>query len=398
MTDSITSSSELRQFATENDGRRKIDVLASLDLHKRAANQIDLLGEHITDLQKRLAAAVSAPAGTVAPPTPMPTPVAAPVAGEEPGQAALMILQRAQDTAEQVLSEATQIRADAERTRNEADALAKAKADAALAEARGQAAHIIEAAQQRANEVAEATTVVADRAAFNQSKFRDRAAGLRADAQSVVALAESMELAATEELPATLTKRPYTEPIGQPAPVAAVPDPMPEPAAAPAPAVVAEPVAVPEPAPIGEVVLDDAPATVEVTQEAMAAVVETQQPPVPAPAPVAAELPPPPSADAVAELMEDAVAAAPADTELPPPPDPALLPPPPSVEFAAPEAPAAADIVDGKDVLDLTEGELEQVLGKSIDEELFDEDDAVIDLTEEKAATNGQGFEFFSRD
>jgi len=51
-----------------------------------------------------------------------------------------------------------------------------------------------------------------------------------------------------------------------------------------------------------------------------------------------------------------------------------------------------------KDVLDLTEAELEEVLGgKSIDDELFD-DDLVIDLTDDAKEPTFQGFELFSRD
>lgn len=49
-------------------------------------------------------------------------------------------------------------------------------------------------------------------------------------------------------------------------------------------------------------------------------------------------------------------------------------------------------------MLDLTETELEEVLGgKSIDDELFD-DDLVIDLTDDGKEPASQGFEFFSRD
>ncbi len=94
MTDSITSSSELRQFAQENSGRRKIDVQAALDLHQRAANQIDLLGEHITDMQQRLASAVSSPDQAPAPVF-TEAPAAPVAAGEDSSQAALMVLQRA---------------------------------------------------------------------------------------------------------------------------------------------------------------------------------------------------------------------------------------------------------------------------------------------------------------
>jgi hypothetical protein len=74
VTENTTNSAELRQFAADNTGRRKIDVEASLDLHRRAANHIDALNEHVNDLRHRVTNGTAAPA-----PAP---PVAAPAAGE----------------------------------------------------------------------------------------------------------------------------------------------------------------------------------------------------------------------------------------------------------------------------------------------------------------------------
>jgi hypothetical protein len=396
VTDSITSSSELRQFAAENNGRRKIDVHAALDLHLRAANQIDLLGEHITDIQQRLAAAVStqslAPAPVAEAPAPAPVPVQPVGAGQDTSQAALMVLQRVQETANGVLAEAEVVRAEADRTRAEADALAELKAEAALAEARGQAAHIIEAAQERAAQVAAATAEVADRAAFAQRQYRDRTTTLKADAQSIVSLVETMETIAGEDLPPTVTTKPYTEvmappstpPIPAPAPPALVEDVearVEVPAVESDPAVEVEPLAQPVEE-ITPVVEEFLPAVAEV-----AAVQELE----------AANSPPAfaAAAEEVAIPAEPVAVAVEYVPTLPPPPDATLLPPPPSVAF---EPAAATALVGEKDVLDLTEIELEEVLGgKSIDDELFD-DEVVIDLTDEVEAPPAQDFEFFSRD
>ena len=346
MTENTTNSAELRQFAADNTGRRKIDVEASLDLHRRAANHIDALSEHVNDLRQRV---------TTGDPAPAPAPAVA-VNGEDPSHSALMILQQAQQTADQTIAEANQILADAERTRREADALAQAKADTALAQARVEAAGIIEAAETRAGEVAAATAVAAERAVEAQRAYQAKATSLRTDAEGVVALARSMENVAAEDLPPALTEEPFTAPIHE-VPAAAV-------AAAPVVEVAPEP---------------EAP--VEVIADEVAA------------APAPADLPPPPAA-AGPDLLPPPPAPAPevaaaVSTELPPPPAAEVLPPPPA------PAPAAA-AADGEELIDLTEAELEQALGgKSIDDELFG-DDAVIDLTDE--SEQSKSFEFFSRD
>lgn len=346
MTENTTNSAELRQFAADNTGRRKIDVEASLDLHRRAANHIDALSEHVNDLRQRV---------TTGDPAPAPAPAVA-VNGEDPSHSALMILQQAQQTADQTIAEANQILADAERTRREADALAQAKADTALAQARVEAAGIIEAAETRAGEVAAATAVAAERAVEAQRAYQAKATSLRTDAEGVVALARSMENVAAEDLPPALTEEPFTAPIHE-VPAAAV-------AAAPVVEVAPEP---------------EAP--VEAIADEVAA------------APAPADLPPPPAA-AGPDLLPPPPAPAPevaaaVSTELPPPPAAEVLPPPPA------PAPAAA-AADGEELIDLTEAELEQALGgKSIDDELFG-DDAVIDLTDE--SEQSKSFEFFSRD
>ncbi|MGI9622406.1 MAG: hypothetical protein ACR2PK_06175, partial [Acidimicrobiales bacterium] len=185
MNDRITSSGELRQFASDNTGRRKIDVEYSLDLHRRSAAVIDGLNEEIAGLKRALASATD---GTVAPAAPLAIEPA-----EDPSEAALLVLRQAQATAEQTLAEAQEVRAQADRTKTEAEALAQAKADAAISQARGEGAHLIEQAEARAAEVAAATAVEADRTAFSQRQFRDRAATLRADAEAMVQLAETME-------------------------------------------------------------------------------------------------------------------------------------------------------------------------------------------------------------
>lgn len=341
MTENTTNSAELRQFAADNTGRRKIDVEASLDLHRRAANHIDALSEHVNDLRQRVTTGDAAPAPTPAP--------AVAVAGEDPSQSALMILQKAQQTADQTIAEANQVLADADRTRREADALAQAKADTALAQARVEAAGIIEAAEARAGEVAAAAAVAAERAVEAQRAYQAKATSLRTDAEGVVALARSMETVAAEDLPPALTEEPFTTPIHE----------------VPAPAVAAAPVAEVAPEP-------EAPAPP--VAEAVAV------------APAPADLPPPPAA-AGPDLLPPPPApapevAAPVSSELPPPPAPA-------------PAPVAA-ATDAEELIDLTEAELEQALdGKSIDDELFG-DDVVIDLTDE--SEQSKSFEFFSRD
>lgn len=268
MTENTTNSAELRQFAADNTGRRKIDVEASLDLHRRAANQIDALSEHVNDLRHRVTTG-----GEIAVPAPPAAP--APTAGQEPSQSALMILQQAQQTADLTIAEANQVLADAERTRREADALAQAKADTALAQARVEAAGIIEAAEARAGEIAAASAVAAERAAKAQRAYLAKAADLRADAEGVVALARSMESVAGEDLPAALTEEPFTKPIQRDVAAAAAVAEADEAAAAP---------------------VDLAPPAAEADL----------LPPPPAPEVAASELPPPPAADA-----------------LPPPPPPA---------------------------------------------------------------------------
>lgn len=347
MTENTTNSAELRQFAADNTGRRKIDVEASLDLHRRAANHIDALSEHVNDLRQRVTNGDPAPA-------PAPAPAVA-VTGEDPSQSALMILQKAQQTADQTIAEANQVLADADRTRREADALAQAKADTALAQARVEAAGIIEAAEARAGEVAAATAVAAERAVDAQRAYHSKATSLRADAEGVVALARSMENVAGEDLPPALVEEPFTKPVQRDevavAPVAAAPVVE----LAPEPEVLAEPIAVEEP--------------------------------VLAAAPAPADLPPPPAA-AGPDLLPPPPAPAPevaaAASELPPPPAAEVLPPPP------------APVAEADELIDLTEAELEQALGgKSIDDELFG-DDVVIDLTDE--AEQAKSFEFFSRD
>lgn len=382
MTESITSSGELRQFASENSGRRKIDVQQSLDLHQRAANQIDLLGEHLPEMQRKLNAA-----GREQSPAVASEPVAKPslAAGEDPSQAALIVLQRAQETAEVAIAEAEEISAQAQRVRDEADAIAELRAEtmaeAAMAEARGQAAHIIDAAQQRASEVAEATALAADRSAFAQRQYRNKTSSLRIDAESLVEIAQRMESVAGEDLPATLTARPFTD-----ATLAPAEPPTTPPVPAPAPAALADSSALdPEDEIEEEIVLEDDAAA------KLAAAPDVLPPP---PVVEAATVLPPPRAAAVVEEV-----AAPAAT-LPPPPDASLLPPPPAVSNGAPAAVGRTEFLPppSKDVLDLTETELEEVLGgKSIDDELFD-DDLVIDLTDDEKEPASQGFEFFSRD
>ena len=344
MSDSTTSSADLRRFAAENSGRRKIDVETSLDLHRRAANQIDMLNEHVNELRQRLAQSpeVAAPAAPAAAQAPAPV-----AAGEDPSQAALMILQKAQVTADETITEANQIRAEADRTRREADAVAQAKADTAVAQARGQAASIIEGAEQRAAEVAAATAISAEHAADAQRSYQARVSSLRSDAESVVALARNMETKAGENLPVALTEQPFTEPINRPGEEAELVD-----ASAPAMAEEAAPV--------------------EALDAAAAPEAEHELPPPPAEtAPDAGTLPPPPADE---------------DTSLLPPP------PAPSTEFLPPPPDQTDD-----ELIDLTEAELERALGgKSIDDELFGED-AVIDLTDETESAAGN-FEFFSRD
>lgn len=223
MNDRITSSGELRQFASDNTGRRKIDVEHSLELHRRSAAVIDSLNEEIAGLKRALASATD---GSTSAPTLSNEPA------EDPTEAALLILRQAQATADQTLAEAQEVRAQADRTKAEAEALAQAKAEAAISQARGECAHLIEQAEARAAEVAASTAVEADRAAFAQRQFRDRAAALRADAASIVNLAESMETAASEDLPPSLTRQPFTEPTmtGEVAPVSNLAPPTAQPA------------------------------------------------------------------------------------------------------------------------------------------------------------------------
>lgn len=297
MTESITSSGELRQFASENSGRRKIDVQESLDLHRRAANQIDLLGEHLTEMQRQVNTAARNPTAPAAV-NPMP----AVAAGEDPSKGASIVLQRAQDTADIVIAEAEGISAQAQRTRDEADAIAEAKAKAALAEARGQAAHIIDAAQQRANEVAEATALVADRAAFAQRHYRDKTSGMRADAESLIEMAQRMETVASEDLPTTLTARPFTEATQTPAEPPTTP-PVPAPA----------PAALSDSAPL--VSADDEVIVLEAEDEIVLNIADALPPP-PLVEPATVLPPPPPAAAAVQVVAAAAV--------LPPPPDPSL--------------------------------------------------------------------------
>ncbi|MEM7288458.1 MAG: hypothetical protein AAF480_19100, partial [Actinomycetota bacterium] len=322
MTENTTNSNELRQFAADNAGRRKIDVEATLDLHRRAANQIDALSEHVNDLRQRVASGDIAPAAA---------PVA-PTVGEEPSQSALLILRNAQETADQTIAEANHVLADAERTRREADAMAQAKADTAVAKARVEGASIIEAAEVRANEIAAASIVAAERATDAQRAYHSKASSLRADAEGVLALARSMETVAGEDLPEALTAEPFTEPI-QRDEIAAAPAPAPVPAPVPEPTPVPE-AAAPAPAPVEDVT--PAPEVAAPAPEVAApAPVEDA-----APAPAQADLPPPPA-------PEVAVA-----TELPPPPAAEVLPPPPAAEvLPPPPAPVATDA----ELIDLTE-------------------------------------------
>ncbi len=390
MTDNTTNSAELRQFAADNSGRRKIDVDASLDLHRRAANHIDALSEHVNELRQRVAAGE-----TATPVQPAAPAVAAPT--EDASTSALMILQHAQSTADQTIADAqtaadrtvadaNQVLADAERTRREADAMAQAKADTALAQARVEAAGIIEAAEARAAEVAAATAVAAERAVDAQRAYMHKATSLRADAEGVVALARSMESVAGEDLPPALTEQPFTSPVHR-SEAAVVTEPIP-----PVPA---------DPAPVAD--------TTQVESEAAAEVAAAAPVDIPAPdqaldqpeAPAAqADLTPAPVAGlAEAPVAQADVPPAPAADLLPPPPitvtDDSALPPPPVVEAELPPPPAVA--TNGTNLIDLTEAELEAKLdGKSIDDELFDED-VVIDITED-AEAGAKDFQFFSRD
>ncbi len=230
MTDIITTSSELRQFAGENNGRRKIDVDASLDLHRRAADQIDELSARMSELQARLRAASDAQ--TVA--------ARSATGDDDSAQAALLVLQRAQATADQAIAEANRIRSDAETVRQQADAEAQARADAALAEARVRAQQMVEAAEAKAAQIAAANAEAAEQAAAIERQYHERIRSLREEAESLVEMARRIEEGTT----------PADEPgtdidlTGAPVQTVSEEEPAPTPAALPdlpPPPVIAEP-------------------------------------------------------------------------------------------------------------------------------------------------------------
>ncbi len=327
VTESITSSDELRQFATENDGRRKIDVEACLDLHRRAANQIDLLARHVSELRGQLEAATAAG-------TPQPS------SNEDAAQAALLVLQRAQATADQTIAEASRVRAEAEAIRQQADGEARARADAALDEARVEAQHIVDAARIQAAEITNANAQAAERVAEAEQRFRDRIRMLRADAESLVDLTRELEegtAAATDEPAADEPQVAPTQPKAQepaPASLATPPDRSAEAGEQQAPALATEPL-----------------------------------PPPP---------PPPPEPAAAAPTASASTAGAPEAAA----PDIQFLPPPPP-----------------KELYELSEHELEEALeGRSIDDELFG-DDVVIDLRDEPTpSVRGGSYDVQGRD
>lgn len=387
MPERITSSSELRGFVADNTGRRKIDTEASLELHVRAATQIDLLTQELEEFEERSKHMAAAP--------PAPAPAEQPT---DPSSSAMMLLRNAQVAADETLTEAADMRAKAAAALAEAEARAKARAEEATAEAmaraeqaiadarltadrtladaqseadraradaRNEAARIVELARAEADSIADATGKVRDRAEFIQRQYLDKAGIVRREAEALADFSRQVETFAKSDMVLPPFDPDAVEPANaapahEATSAAETDEPVAAAAAAPAPA--AEPA--PAPAPIAEpVIAPDHPAIAEspaaATPDSHLALVADEPD---------AALPPPPPPPAITE--EPAAPAASAE----------FLPPPPKV-----------------DVLDLTEDELADVLdGRSIDDELFD-DDEVIDLTD-GADNTSDNFQFFGRD
>jgi len=302
MTERITSSTELRSFVADNTGRRKIDTEASLELHIRAAKQLDMLSQQVADMQARLSDA-SSPAAAPAPLIP---------AGSDASESAMMLLRNAQTAADQTLAEASQMRSDAASTLQSAESDAQAQADAALEGARAEARSLVNAAEVEAGELVTSSNKAVDRARFIERQYIEKAGAVRREAEALVDFSRQVESLADSGIDADSAsgEESANSVLASPPPPPA--DPAPETQAVEAPLVDAVP---------------EAP------------VVEA--PPLEAP---------------VAEPVEVIEEALPASQFLPPPPPPSAT-----------------------DILDLTEAELDEVIGdESLDDELFGDD--VIDV------------------
>lgn len=404
MPESITSSSELRGFVADNTGRRKIDTEASLELHIRAATQIDLLTQELAELERRLADARSA-----ADNQPRHSPPAQAATDEDATSSAMMLLRNAQAAADETLAEAAQLRARAAAELADAEAQARVRADNAVAEAvanaersvaearmradavlsdaRAQAQQIVEHAHGEADTLRRANDTARDRAEYIQRQFLDRAHNAQREADALADFSRQIvSFAETEFVPSF---------DGAPPAAEASPDALTDTAgsgdeAAPAAVDSTE----------GAWSATDTTGEAERDADVVAAATEpttaaNEAPAMDTPSPVASSLPDPP-APRESEDFEShlTLVADEPDATLPPPP-----PPPPPALDQQPEESAPTDVLPpppSADILDLTEEQLANVLeGTSIDDELFD--DEVIDLTEDADATS-DGFQFFGRD
>jgi len=312
MTERITSSTELRSFVADNTGRRKLDAEASLELHIRAAKQLDMLSQQVADMQARLSDAGS-PSAAQAPPI---------AAGSDASESAMMLLRNAQTAADQTLAEASQMRSDAASTLQSAESDAQAQADAALEGARAEARSLVDAAEVEAAELVTSSNKAVDRARFIERQYIEKAGAVRREAEALVDFSRQVESLADSgiEVDSASGEEPASSVLASPPP--------------------------PPAAPALETQLLEAPLVDAVPE---APVVEA--PPLEAPVVEAPPLEAPVAEPA--EVIEDTL---PASQFLPPPPPPSA-----------------------SDILDLTEAELDEVIGdESIDDELFGDD--VIDV------------------
>ncbi len=309
MTERITSSTELRSFVADNTGRRKIDAEASLELHIRAAKQLDMLSQQVADMQARLSDAGSV---AVAPAPPIAT-------GSDVSESAMMLLRNAQTAADETLAEASRMRADAASTLESADSSAQAKADAALDGARSEARELVSAAEIEAAELISNSNTAVERAKFIERQYIEKAGAVRREAEALVEFSRQVESLADGGIEA--------DPVVDDDTTASLLAPPPPPA--PEARATEEPVSE---APIVEAPIVEAP------------------------------------------IVEDPVFEEPVLQAAPPEPVSEALP---ATEFLPPPPPPSAT-----DILDLTEAELDDVIGdSSIDDELFG--DEIIDIREE---------------
>ncbi len=352
MTDQITSG-ELRGFVADNTGRRKIDTEASMELHVRAATQIDALSHQVAELNARVADAEAAAAAAQSTP-------AAPAAQQDPTDAAMMLLRNAQTAADQTIAEAERIKAEAASALDVAQQAATAEADRQLTDAREQAQAIIAAANEeaaqalvdanaRAASMLSANEKALDRADFIQRQYVEKASTVRQEAEALVEFSRQVESLAGTDLTIPDLPEEFAQLDSAPKPPPPVAEPFVEAPQAAAP--------VAEPSPF----VEEAPA-----EEAVAEAPHVEAPPAPA-----AEITPD-----IAVFDQEVASVEPNSSFLPPPPPPAAI-----------------------DILDLSESDLEGALDSSddIDDDLFGEaDDDVIDLRDE-ADKLSEDLQFFGK-